>query len=131
MAKHVLSLFVMHIKRNSTPLKYIGYGLYLYFLGLSNRNTSKALSQFVKRSHVAVWKWIQKYHPKRIISTRKKIEEYLVDETLIKVGSGYELRLSLKQTDSRIIHIHGKKYADSRKVSLKRYKTLWKTSSFY
>ena len=87
MAKHVLSLFVMHIKRNRTPLKYIGYGLYFYFLGLSYRNTSKALSQFVKRSHVAVWKWIQKYHPKRIISTRKKIEEYLVDETLIKVGS--------------------------------------------
>jgi putative transposase len=41
----------------------------------------------VKRSHVAIWKWIQKYHPKKISSKRKKIEEYIVDETLIKVGS--------------------------------------------
>ena len=55
-AKDVLSLFVMHIKRNRTPSKYIGYGLYLYFLGLSYRNTSKILAQFVKRTHVAVWK---------------------------------------------------------------------------
>ena len=30
--------------RNRTPSKLIGYGLYLYFLGLSFRNTAKALS---------------------------------------------------------------------------------------
>ncbi|HEY6536814.1 MAG TPA: hypothetical protein VIY08_13605 [Candidatus Nitrosocosmicus sp.] len=30
--------------RNRTPSNIIGYGLYLYFLGLSFRNTSKALS---------------------------------------------------------------------------------------
>lgn len=41
----------------------------------------------VKRSHVAIWKWIQKCHPKKISSKRKKIGEYVVDETLIKVGS--------------------------------------------
>jgi hypothetical protein len=38
----------MHIfKRNRTSAKYVCYGLYLYFLGLSFRNTSKALSPFV------------------------------------------------------------------------------------
>jgi putative transposase len=73
-AKDVPSLFVTHIKRNRTPLKYIDYGLYLYFLGLSYRNTSKALAQFVKRSHVAVWKWIQRYKPKKIARRGK---EYL------------------------------------------------------
>ena len=41
----------------------------------------------VKRSHVAIWNWIQKCHPKKISSKRMKIEEYIVDETLIKVGS--------------------------------------------
>ena len=64
----------MVIKRNRTPSEYIGYGLYLYFLGLSLRNVVKALSylHIVKRSHVAVWKWIQKYKPKKISSIKRK-----------------------------------------------------------
>jgi putative transposase len=76
-------------KRNRTSSSYIGRALYLYFLGLSTRNVARAMFCFrkVKRSHVAIWKWIQKYHPKKISSKRKKIEEYIVDETLIKVGS--------------------------------------------
>ena len=41
----------------------------------------------VRRSHVAIWNWIQKCHPRKISPKRKKIEEYLVDETLIQVGS--------------------------------------------
>jgi putative transposase len=45
--------------------------------------------QKIKRSHVAIWKWIQRYHPKKITSKRKKIDEYIVDETLIKVGTEY------------------------------------------
>lgn len=76
--------------RNRTSSLYIESSLYLYFLGLSTRNVSKAIFYLlkVKRSHVAVWKWIQKYHPKRISSSkRKEIDEYIVDETLINVGS--------------------------------------------
>ena len=76
----------MHIKRNRTPSKYIGYGLYLYFLGLSYRNTSKALAQFVKRSHVAVWICIQRYKPKKIARNRKRISGFIIDETLAKIG---------------------------------------------
>jgi len=79
----------MHIKRNSTSLDYIGYSLYLYFPGLSYRITSKALAQFVKRSHVAVWKWIQRYKPKKIARKRKRISEFMIDEALIKIGSAY------------------------------------------
>src|SRR6478735_2051849 len=80
----------MSNKRNRTPSSYIGYSLYLYFLGLSLRNVVKALSypHIVKRSHVAIWKWIQQFCPKNISSPkRNKISEYIVDETLIKVGS--------------------------------------------
>ncbi len=79
----------MSSTRNRTPSEYIGYGLYLYFLGLSLRNVVKALSflHIIKRSHVAIWNWIQKYHPQRISSQRKRISELIVDETVIKVGS--------------------------------------------
>src|SRR6478609_3121697 len=89
----VLSLFV--IRRNRTSSKDIGYGLYLYFLGLSTRNVARALSflHIVKRSHVLltkIWKWIQKFHPKNVsLPKRNKISEYIVDETLIKVGSKF------------------------------------------
>lgn len=68
-ASDTLFLVLILTKRNRTSAKDIGYGLYLYFLGLSYRNTAKALSRFVKRSHVAVWKWIQKYKPERISYT--------------------------------------------------------------
>jgi putative transposase len=76
-------------QRKRTKPKDIAYSLYLYFLGLSYRNTAKALQRFVHRSHVSIWKWIQKYRPKRILAKRKKIDEFIIDETLIKIGSQY------------------------------------------
>jgi putative transposase len=82
----------MSNKRNRTPSEYIGYGLYLYFLGLSLRNVVKALSylHIVKRSHVSIWKWIQKFRHRKISSTRRnKISEYIVDETILQVGPEY------------------------------------------
>jgi putative transposase len=74
--------------RNRTPSQIIGYGLYLYFLGLSFRNTAKALSflLLVKISHVSIWSWLQKYRPRKYLK-KKKIKEYIIDETVIKVGS--------------------------------------------
>ncbi|MGH2623667.1 MAG: DDE-type integrase/transposase/recombinase [Sphingobacterium sp.] len=35
------------------------------------------------------WNWIQKYHPRKVFSNKKRISEYIVDETLLKVGSEY------------------------------------------
>ncbi len=75
--------------RNKTPSKYVYYGLHLYFSGLSLRKASERLSQLYKRNHVSIWNWIQKYHVRRISSKRKRISEYIVDETLLKVGSEY------------------------------------------
>ena len=77
------------ITRNKTPSKYVYYGLYLYFSGLSLRRAAERLSYIFKRNHVSIWNWIQKYHPKKISSKRKRIAEYIIDETLIKVGSQY------------------------------------------
>jgi putative transposase len=77
-------------KRTRTPSKYIYHALYLYFSGLSLRKTSEHLLPFVKRNHVSVWKWIQHYRPKKILQRkRKKVQEFIVDETLLKVGSQY------------------------------------------
>jgi putative transposase len=76
------------VKRNRIPSQYIGYGLYFYFSSLSLRKTSERLSScFIKRNHVSIWNWIQKYNPKKLSSHKKKIAEYVIDETIIKVGS--------------------------------------------
>jgi putative transposase len=82
------------ISRNSrTPSEYIGYGLYFYFSGLSLRRAADSrLSAdcFIKRNHlVSIWNWIQKYKPQKITSKKKKISEYVIDETVIKVGQEY------------------------------------------
>jgi putative transposase len=78
--------------RNKTPSKYVFYGLHLYFSGLSLRKASERLSQLFKRNHVLLakeWNWIQKYKPLKIQAKKKKILEYMVDETLIKIGPEY------------------------------------------
>jgi putative transposase len=74
--------------RDRTPSQIIGYGLYLYFLGLSFRNAAKVLSflHLVKISHVSIRNWIQKYKPKKY-RNKKKIFEFIIDESAIKAGS--------------------------------------------
>ena len=47
------------------------------------------MSQLYKRNHVAIWNWIQKYRPQKLKATRRRIREYVVDETMLKVGSEY------------------------------------------
>ncbi|HET7149658.1 MAG TPA: DDE-type integrase/transposase/recombinase [Candidatus Nitrosopolaris sp.] len=79
----------MNSRRNRTPSEYIGYALYFYFSGLSLRRTSERLACFIRRNHVSIWNWIQKYKPQRISSKKKNIEEYVLDETIIKAGSEY------------------------------------------
>ena len=65
------------------------YSLYLYFLGLSLRNTSKALVIFKddkRRSYVSVWNWIQRFDSCNIYK-RKRVSAFIIDETVIQVGS--------------------------------------------
>ena len=74
--------------RKRTKLEDIVYSLNLYFSGLSLRNTAKALSKSVHRSHAAIRDcWIQKYKPERLFYHKVKIAEFIVDETQIKIGS--------------------------------------------
>jgi putative transposase len=75
--------------RNKAPPEYVYRGLYLYFSGLSLRRTSERLSCFIKRNHVTIWNWIQKYRLLKISTKSKRISEFILDETLIKVGSEF------------------------------------------
>jgi len=59
-------------------------------------------------SHVSIWKWIQKYKPKKIFTKKKrKIDGYIIDETLIKVGSSEYvwLWLIIEPKDKEILSI--------------------------
>ena len=76
-------------ERERTKLYVIRYALYLYFLGLSLRSTSKAIQPFVDRSYVAIWYWIQEFDPKYVYPNKKKsrITAFIIDETQIQIGS--------------------------------------------
>jgi transposase-like protein len=78
---------VITFERKRTSTIVIMYSLYLYFLGLSLRNTSKALVIFrdKKRSYVSVWNWIQRFGSSQIYK-RKRVSAFIIDETVIQIG---------------------------------------------
>ena len=79
----------IRFERNKTATVIVMYSLYLYFLGLSPRNTSKALIIFKddkRRSYVSVWNWIQRFDSCNIYK-RKRVSAFIIDETVIQVGS--------------------------------------------
>src|SRR6476619_5744118 len=77
-------MLIFHRSRTSTFC--VMYALYLYFLGLSFRSTSKAIEPFEERSHVAVWKSVQRFGPNRIY-VRKRVAAFEIDETMIRIGN--------------------------------------------
>jgi putative transposase len=75
-------------ERERTKPYVIRYALYLYFLGLSLRSTSKAIEPFVDRSYVSIWYWIQQFNPKHIYPSKKtRVTAFIIDETQIQIGS--------------------------------------------
>ena len=84
------------------------YSLYLYFLGLSLRNTSKTLIIFkdYKRSHVSVWNWIQRFGSYQIYK-RKRVSAFIIDETVIQVGNQkYWLWFCIEPINSSVLGIY-------------------------
>ncbi len=66
----------IRFERNKTATVIVMYSLYLYFLGLSLRNTSKTLIIFKddkRRSYVSVWNWIRDL----IHAISTNVKEYL------------------------------------------------------
>ncbi|HXT83786.1 MAG TPA: hypothetical protein VN704_05565 [Verrucomicrobiae bacterium] len=78
---------VQQIRKRTEP-EDILYSLHLYFL-VFLRNTSKAISRFVKRSHTAIRDWIQKYKPERLFHIKTKTSEFIMVKQF-KVGSDIE-----------------------------------------
>jgi transposase-like protein len=97
-------------KRNRTSANDIGYGLYLYFPGLSYRNTAKALSRFKKEEVMSPFgNRCRNKNQKNILQQNKNISKFIVDETQIKVGKDYFWLLwvvAIKPKDKYILHIH-------------------------
>ena len=76
-------------EKNRTSTMIVMYPLYLYFLlGLSLRNTSKALTIFKdqNRSYVSVWNWIQRFGSSQIYKC-KRVSAFIIDETIIQIGN--------------------------------------------
>ena len=74
---------VITFERKRTSTIVVMYSLYLYFLGLSLRNTSKELVIFRDvnmRSYVSVWNWIQRFaeYPNY---KRKRVSTFIIDES--------------------------------------------------
>ena len=96
------------------------YSLYLYFLGLSLRNTSKALIIFKdeQRSYVSVWNWIQRFGSSQIYK-RKRVSAFIIDETVIQIGNQHSLLLiCIKPIHKTVLEYkyRRKKYVCSRKI---------------
>jgi len=95
-------------ERNKTSSFIVLYSLYLYFLGLSLRNTSKALVIFRddKRSYVSVWNWIQRFGSYQIYK-RKRVSAFIIDETVIQIGNQhFWLWFCIEPVNSSILGIY-------------------------
>jgi putative transposase len=86
------------MKRIRTDPAIIAYGLYLYFNSRSYRFASKSLDPIIKRTHVSIWNWVQKYSilaDRFVIIGKRKVQKIFVDETLLKInGQHYWLWLA-------------------------------------
>jgi transposase-like protein len=97
------------IERERTPVPLMLYGVYLYYASRSLRLASRALEPMVERSHVSIWKWVQRVAPfaERFSVPRKGVERIFVDETLINVsGREYWLWIAYEPMLRRCLMMH-------------------------
>jgi putative transposase len=101
------------MKRTRTHPAVIAYGLYLYFSSRSFRLAAQCLSSSViERTHVSIWKWVQKYSElvadRFIIRTKRHaVKKIFVDETLIKVdGQNYWLWIAYEPKLNTCLMMH-------------------------
>ena len=77
------------MKRIRTNPSIIAYGLYLYFNSRSYTFAGKFLEPIMKRTHVSIWKWVQKYSillaDRFVVIGKRKVQKIFVDETLLKI----------------------------------------------
>src|SRR2546427_12533952 len=76
------------IERERTPVALMLYGVYLYYASRSLRLASRALERIMRRSHVSIWKWVQRFASisDRFSVDRREVRRIFVDETLITIN---------------------------------------------
>jgi hypothetical protein len=130
---------LLQFERNRTSTIVVMYSLYLYFLGLSLRNTSKALVIFRyknKRSYVSVWNWIQRFGSCQNYK-RKRVSAFIIDETVIEPvtsisGYGYVLSQFIVQClESIYLSFKRKKHVCSREFHQILGREIWQTHCLY
>ena len=96
----------IRFERNRTSTIIVMYSLYLYFLGLSLRNTSRALQPLSNRSYVSIWKWIQKFSSFPVYR-RRRVSSFIIDETMIKIERKYFwIWICIEPVHKTILGIH-------------------------
>jgi putative transposase len=79
------------MERERTPYGVMLYAVYLVFEGLSFRASSRAIQPFTRRSHIAVWNWMQELGSSNKLSRlfkpgRERVKVFAIDETGIQIG---------------------------------------------
>lgn len=95
--------------RTRTHPAVIGYGLYLYFNSRSFRLAAKSLAPIKKRSHVSIWKWVQKYSDcvDRFRTDKRLVRGIFVDETLLQIdGQDYWLWIAYEPAINTCLMMH-------------------------
>jgi putative transposase len=60
-----------------------------------------------RRSHVAIWNWIQRFGSCHIYNKRKRISAFVIDETVIQIGSQhYWLWICIEPIHSSVLGIY-------------------------
>jgi putative transposase len=82
------------VQRDRKPKEAVLFGILIYLKGLSTRNVSDLFTLCgVRVSHVAVWKWVQKFGSnvkETLFSKNGSLPNIIVaDETCIQVGNRY------------------------------------------
>src|SRR6476620_9104635 len=109
--------------------------IFLFFKFVIKKNFCKAIILcFIKRNHVSIRNWIQKYFPKKLLSsTKRKIDKYIVGETMVKIGSELVwlwVVIETKNKSSFNDHIKRKEYACSQTFSVKSHRRALQTLCF-
>src|SRR5579884_2299373 len=97
------------MNRTRTHPAIIRYGLYLYFSSRSFRLAARCLSSIIKRSHVSIWKWVQKYSglADKWSVNKRAVKEIFVDETLLQIdGQDYWLWIAYEPNLNVCLMMH-------------------------
>jgi putative transposase len=97
-------------RRTRTHPAIVRYGIYLYFSSRSFRLAARCLESIVKRSHIAIWKWVQEYSgcaDRFRIINRHAVREIFVDETLLQIdGQNYWLWVAYEPNLNTCLMMH-------------------------